>query len=112
MRADAEKKRNVAGSPTTRADLAGGDVDLRPLLHAERDDAQRPQRAGGTGDGQAGRLDADVVAAADAAADADAFALFGEPVVRRPAGDGEVEVVVAFEDLWPAAAEPTSDRVG
>ena len=62
MRVAEEKKRKVAGSPTTRPISPDGHVGLRALFHAEGHDAQRPQRARRAGDRQAGGLDADVVA--------------------------------------------------
>ena len=90
-----------------QAELAAGHIDARPFFHAERHDAQRPQRPRRAGNRQAGRFDADVVRPGRAAANPHAAALLGPAVVRRAAGDGMIEVVLAFEHLR-RAIRPTS----
>src|SRR5215207_2172926 len=82
----------LGGLADHEAELAPGDGGLRPLLHAERHDAQRLERGGQPRHGRHGALDADVVGARRAAADADAAAALGTAVVGRAARDGVVEV--------------------
>ena len=81
---------------------------LGSFFHAERHDAQRPQRPRRAGNGQAGRFDADVVRAGRAAANPHAAALLGPAVVGRAAGDGMIEVVLAFQRLAAAASPDQS----
>ena len=75
-------------------------------------DAQRLERRGHAGDGGHGALDADVVSARRAAADADAAAAARQAVVRGALRDrvievGRVEHVALVERVEPFLARAT-----
>src|SRR5215207_7279999 len=82
----------LGGLADDEAELAPRDRGLRPLLHAEGHDAQSLERGGQPRHGRHGALDADVIGAGRAAADADAAPALGPAVVGRAARDGVVEV--------------------
>ena len=66
------RKRNSAGSPTARPNSRPAIARARAFFHAERHDAERFERRREAGHGRQRALDADVVAARRAAADAHA----------------------------------------
>ncbi len=86
------KNRNSAGSPTVSPNSTGGDRRAGPFLHAERHDAERLERRRQARHRRHRALDADVVGARGAAADADAAAAAREAVVRGAARDGVIEI--------------------
>src|SRR6185436_13363919 len=74
-------------------ELASRDVGAGPFLHAERDDAERLERRREAGHRRERALDADVVAARRAAADAHALAAGADAaVVGGAARDGVIEI--------------------
>ena len=110
------RKRNSAGSPTTRPNSRPAIAALRPLFHAERDDAQRLERRGQPGDRRHRALDPDVVAAGRAAADANAPPAPRQAVVGGAARDGVVEVgrvehVAIVERLEAFAGQPAAQHL-
>ena len=115
LRTSELRKRNSAGSPTTRPNSRPGSDGARALLHAERHHAQRLQRRRQPGHRRHRGLDADVVAARRAAADADAAsaprqAVIGGALRDRVIEIGRVEHVAVVERARspPAAASRSS----
>ena len=92
LRVAAAKNRNADGLADDEAELVVGQLDRRALLHAQRRDAQRLDRRREARDRRHRALDADVVRARGAAADADALAAADQAVVRGAERDREVEV--------------------
>src|SRR5436309_2120809 len=83
----------LGGLADGEAELATGDRRTRAFLHSEWDDTQRLERRGETGNRGHRTLDADVIGARGAAADADA-AMAGPhaAVICRTPRDGVIEI--------------------
>ena len=96
-----------------QAELLRRQLDLGAFLHAERHDAQRLDRRAHAGHRGHRGLDADVVGAGGAAADAHAAAAPRQAVVRRAARDGVFEVAAARARARRprAGAEPAVEHV-
>ena len=95
LRVAAAKNRNVDGLADHQAELVIGQLDGRAFLEALRRDAQRLHRRREARDRRHRALDADVVRARGAAADADALAAADRAVVRGAERDREIEVRAA-----------------
>ena len=98
------------------AELTTGDRRAAALFHPERDDAQGLERCGQPGDGRHRALDADVVAAGRAAANADAPTAPREPVVGSALGDGVIQIgrvqhVSLVERLEAFGGQPAAQDV-
>ncbi len=97
LRTEELKKRNRAGSPTTRPISSDGTSASVPSSMPIGTTHNARNGRGAAGHGQPGRLDADVIRPGRAAADPHAAAVLGPAVVGCAAGHRVVEVVPAFE---------------
>ena len=95
LRAAELKKRNSAGSPTTRPNSRSGNAQVGAFFHAERRDGQGFSGAGMPGTAGMAALDADIIGARHAAADAHALAVPRQAVISRAARDGVHQIFAA-----------------
>ena len=98
----------LGGLADDQSELAIGDAHVGAFFHAERRDGQRLERGGHAGDGGHGALDADVVSARDAAANAHALAVARQAVVGRAARDGVHQIFAAQRLDGPECLPPSS----